>query len=296
VTAQTFISAEPIPSGTVVGQDNLAAIKNLGYRNMELWSQRLAGDCRMVDNIVSVLSANRAITTINQANTRYRVAAGGFQGVTDPSFVFALSDAGPFAVSQSDVFVLDNALGYVLNQDGTAQFSLQYSPANPYQFALPYAVVTFGGSLTGERAQSFFNYLGTIDADLWTGANAGFTQVPLNPFGPDNSMLFLIGSVPTPQFETGLYQAAITTREATYAPDNHGNPNVATAGAAFPGNDWSAAPDGDGYLVNLPNSPRLLSELAALRQAHLRAVSDLRAAITKGNVEDYLRNQFRCAQ
>jgi hypothetical protein len=292
--AQTYISAEPIPSGAVAGAANLAAIENLGYSNMALWAERLQG-CGIVGNIVNTLSENRAITTVTAANMRYQVAAGGFQGVTDPSYVFTLVDSGPFAASQSDIFVLDNALGYALNQDGTAQFSLRYNPNNPYDFSNVYAVVTFSGNLTGEDAQHFFNYLGTIDANLWTGTDAGFTQVPLNFFGPGNSMLFLIGDVSTSEFETGLYKAAATTRGALYSPlDNHGNPTVATAGAAFPGNDWSAYPNGNQYLVNVPNSPRLLSELAALRQTHLDAVSNLLAAIAKGDVQDYLNSRFRC--
>jgi hypothetical protein len=292
--AQTYISAEPIPSGTVVGADNLAAIEKLGYSSLAVWSQQLLGQCKIVDNVIGTLSAHRAISTVSQANTRFKVAAGGFQGVTDPSYVFAMQDSGPVAVSQSDVFVLNNALGYALNQDGTAQFSLQYNPANPYVFSIPYAVVSFDPNLTGQQAQSFFNYLGTIDAALWSGPNAGFTQVPLNPFGNDKSMLFLIGSTSTAEFESGLYQAAITTRGATYSPDNHGNPDVATAGAAFPGNDWGAFPAGDEYVANLPNLPGLVTDLEALRQAHLRAVSNLVAAIGKGNVDDYLQNQFKC--
>jgi hypothetical protein len=292
--AQTYISAEPIPSGTVVGAGNLASIENLDYATRAVWAQRLLS-CGIVSNIVNVLQENRAITTLNTINTRYQVAAGGFQGVTDPSYVFTMLDSGLFAVSQSDVFVLDNALGYALNQDGTAQFSLRYNPNNPYDFSNVYAVVTFAGNLTGVQAQGFFNFLGTIDPALWTGADAGFTQVPLNFFGPYDSMLFLIGDVSTSEFETGLYKAAITTPGATYSPlDNHGNPTVATAGAAFPGNDWSSYPNGYQYLVNLPNSPRLLNELAALRQTHLNAVWNLLAAIFAGDVEDFLTNRFHC--
>ncbi len=290
---QTYISSEPIPSGTVVGAANLAAIENLGYANMALWAQRLQS-CGIVDNIVATLAESRAITTLTVLNTRYQVAAGGFQGVTDPSYVFTLVDSGPLAVSQADVFVLDNALGYALNQDGTAQFSLRYNPNNPYDFSSVYAVVTFAGNLTGTGAQRFFNYLGTIDANLWTGTDAGFTQIPLNFLGPYNSMLFLIGDVSTAEFETGLYKAATTTPDATYSPLEDGRPSVATAGAAFPGNDWSAYPNGYQYLVNLPNSPGLLTELAALRQRHLVAVSNLLAAIARGDVEDYLTSQFRC--
>lgn len=293
-SAQTYISAEPIPSGTVVGAANLASIENLSYGVRALWAQRLAG-CGIVDNIVSALSRSGAITTLTGANTRYQVAAGGFQGVTDPSYVFTSVDSGPQAVSQSDVFVLDNALGYALNQDGTAQFSLRYDHGNPYDSPLDYAVVTFSQNLSGENAQGFFNYLGTIDPALWTGVDAGFTQIPLNLFSPANSMLFLIGAVPKHEFETGLYRAAATTRGAAYSPlDNHGNPAVATAGAAFPGNDWSTFPGGNQYLVNVSNSPGLLNELAALRQTHLNAVANLLAAIARGDVDDYLNNRFRC--
>jgi len=95
---QTYVSAEPIPSGTVVGAANLAAGESLGYANMALWSQRLLRECRIVDNIVDALLENRAITTLIPANTFYQVAAGGFQGVTDPSYVFTLVDSGPLAV------------------------------------------------------------------------------------------------------------------------------------------------------------------------------------------------------
>jgi hypothetical protein len=291
--AQTYISAEPIPSGVVVGAANLAAIESLGYGNMALWAQRLQR-CGIVDNIMATLSENQAITTLTRANTRYRVAAGGFQGVTDPSYVFSMRDSGPLAVSQSDVFVIDNALCYALNQDGTAQFSLQYNPSNPYDFSIAYAVVKFNGNLTGEKAQDFFNYLGTIDTALWTGTDAGFTQIPLKPRGAYNSMLFLIGNVSVSEFETGLFNAATTTQGATYLPLDHGNPSVATAGVAFPGNDWSAFPNGDEYLVNISNSPALLSELAAVRSKHLVAVSSLLSAIASHDVDDYLNSQFRC--
>ena len=69
---------------------------------------------------------------------------------------------------------------------------------------------------------------------------------------------------------------------------------MATAGVAFPGNDWSAFPNGDEYLVNISNSPALLSELAAVRSKHLVAVSSLLSAIASHDVDDYLNSQFRC--
>jgi hypothetical protein len=299
--AQTYVSAEPIPSQDIVGTANLTKILNLGYPNLELWSQRLLNDCHVVQNVINVLSDNRAITTVTFGNTRYKVAAGGFEAVTDPTYVLTFDDSSPAAASASDIFVLDNALGYALNQGGTAQFSLQFSTKNPFVFALDYAVVTFGGFLSGVQAQQFFNYLGTIDPKLWSGTDAGFTQVnisnnPVNNYLLDDSMLFLIGAVPKQEFIQGLYAAATTTTNAGYSPlANNGNPATAKAGAAFPGNDWIAFPNGDGYLTNIPNaSSELLNALAALRQQHLQAVTNLLNAIDKGNVATYLNNQFKC--
>jgi len=137
------------------------------------------------------------LTTVKDSNTRYLVAAGGFEGLTKPSFVLTIETSGPLAASAVDIYTLDNALGYVLNQSGTAQFSIPYDKKNPFEFPLEYAVVTYAGTLTGERAREFFDHLGTVDPALWTGTNAGFTQInfsdsAVNNFMANNSMLFLI--------------------------------------------------------------------------------------------------------
>src|SRR5262245_42109208 len=153
--SQTYVSAEPIPSPDIVGTANLTKILNLGYPNLELWSQRLLNDCHIVQNLINVLSEHRAITTLTSANTSYKVAAGGFEAVTDPTYVLTFDDSSPAAASAADIFVLDNALGYVLNQSGTAQFSLRFNNKNPFVFALDYAVVSFGGFLSGIQAQQF---------------------------------------------------------------------------------------------------------------------------------------------
>jgi hypothetical protein len=179
---------------------------------------------------------------------------------------------------------------------------LHYNPNNPYEFSNQYAVVTFAEALTGEHAEEFFNYLGTINPALWTGTDAGFTQInfsnsPLNNYRLNDSMLFLIGDVPTSEFINGLFEAAITTTGATYWPIGWSGPTVATAGAAFPGNDWIAYPGGDQYLSNLVNpSPQLLRDLAALRRKDLQAVANLLNAIEQGNVTQYLTSQFTCPQ
>ena len=286
-SATTYISAEPIPNENVVGAANLTKILSIGYPNLELWSVRLLNDCHMVDNVIYTLSSNGAITTINAGNTSFSVAAGGFEAVTNPSFVFNMKDSGNGAASYSDVNVLDNALGYVLNQGGTVHFS----PDNPkaYAFSLDYAVVSFGSSLTGLQAKAFFDYLGTIDPALWSGTFAGFTQT-------GTSMLFLKPATTKQQFVTGLSTAASTYPWATYTTlNNNGQPTTAKAGIAFPENDWLLYPAGDPYLANLGNpSQKLLNELAALRQQHLRAVADLLSAIDKGNVSNYLNHQFKC--
>jgi hypothetical protein len=296
VSAQTYVSAEPIPSVQIVGKDDLAKIEGVGYSRLAEWSRRLLDDCSIVQNVISTLSDNKAISTIHPSNTRYRVSAGGFEGVTDPSYVFRIEDSGPLAASATDIFVLDNALGYALNQGGTAQFGLTYDPSNPYTSPLAYAVVTFEGFLTVEGAQKFFNYLGTINPALWSGRNAGFTQIELNDFGPSNSMLFLIGNVSKKEFVTGLSTAAATTPGATYSPlEKNGTPTTSTAGEAFPGNDWRTSPGGAGYLSHLANpSPQLLNQLDALRHTHLRAVADLLRAINDGDVSGFLGEQFKC--
>jgi hypothetical protein len=294
VTATTYISAEPIPSRDVVGQNALAMILSVGYPNLELWSNRLLNDCNIVQNVIDVLASNGAISSVNPGNTMVRVAAGGFEGITDPSYVFTVQDSGPNAVSAVDIDVLDNALGYVLNQGGTAHFSPDNARA--YDFSLDYAVVTFVGTLTGVHAKGFFDYLGTIDPALWSGQFAGFTQIDFQSSPTNNSMLFLKPAATKQQFITGLSTAASTTPDATYVTlNNHGQPTTAKTGVSFPGNDWIAFPNGDQYLAKLGNpTPQLLSELAALRQRHLQAVANLLNAIQKGKVTLYLNNQFRC--
>jgi hypothetical protein len=294
VRATTYISVEPIPSRDVVGQDALARILSVGYPHLEQWSNQLLNECGIVHEVINALASHGAISTVHAGNTSVRVAAGGFEAVTNPSYVFTVRDSGPDAVSEADVDVLDNALGYVLNQGGTAHFSPDNARA--YFFSLDYAVVTFADFLTGVEAKEFFDYLGTIDAALWSGRFAGFTQIDFQDSPTNNSMLFLKPATSKRRFITGLSAAADTTPDATYVTlNNNGEPTTAKAGIAFPGNDWIAFPDGDQYLLRLGEpSPQLLSQLAALRRLHLQAVASLLKAIDKGNVGVYLNHQFKC--
>jgi len=111
-------------------------------------------------------------------------------------------------------------------------------------------------------------------------------------------MLFLQPDVSKRQFVSGLSTAARRYPWATYETlDKQDRPTTATAGVAFPGNDWVQFPNGDQYLANLGNpSPRLLSILASLRQLHLVAVANLLNAIDRGIVSRYLNHEFRCPE
>jgi hypothetical protein len=287
------MSVEPVPSRDVVGDDGLAAIRGIGYGNLERWSQLLLNECHMVESVIDALSRNGAIDSITFFNRHVVVAAGGFEGGTNPSFVFTLQDSGAGAVTEADVNVLGNALGYVLNQGGTAHFSPDNFKA--YAFPLDYAIVTFAGPLSGQDAQAFFEFVGTIDEALFSGLFAGFTQIDLPGSTTNNSMLFLQPAVSKRRFISGLSAAAEDVQGASYSPlKNNGTPTTARAGVAFPGNDWLAFPLGDQYLANIGGSAELRRELASLRLLHLNAVLNLLDAIEDNRVDQYLAMQFRC--
>jgi hypothetical protein len=292
VVATTFMSVEPIPGGQVVGGPTLALIESAGYENLELWSNLLLNQCGIVQSTVDALSADGAIRTVNAGNTSVLVAAGGFEGITHPSFVFTIRDSGPDPVSAADVEVLDNALGYVLNQEGTAHFSPDNFKA--YAFALDYAVVTFEGD--GRGAQAFFEYLGTIDAALFSGQFAGFTQIAFPGLAPEQLDAVPEASGVEEPIHCGAVRGLKTTPGASYFPlKNHGQPTTLRAGISFPGNDWITFPRGEEYLSRLGNpSSQLLADLAALQQAHLDAVDDLVQAIQNGRLSHYLGPQFAC--
>jgi hypothetical protein len=293
-SAITYMSIETVPNSAVVGEDDVVTIRSIGYANLERWSQRLLDQCRVVDSVIDALTANAAIrSVILNNNTRVVVAAGGFEGGTNPSFVFTVKDSGPDSVTEADVDVLGNALGYVLSQGSTAHFSPDNFKA--YAFPLDYILVTFSGMLSGEGAQAFFEHLGTIDEALFSGLFAGFTQVDLPGSLTNNSMLFLQPAVSKRRFISGLSEAVEdVVPRASYLPlKNNGAPTTARAGVAFPENDWLAFPDGDQYLANVGTSAQLLTELAALRQRHRDAVTSLLAAIEEDGVEEFLA-QFTC--
>ena len=294
-SAITYMSIETVPNKDVVGvgEDVVITIRSIGYANLERWSQRLLVECRVVDSVIAALTDDAAISSVTSTNTRVVVAAGGFEGGTNPSFVFTVKDSGAGSVTEADVDVLGNALGYVLSQGSTAHFSPDNFKA--YAFPLDYILVTFSGTLSGDEAQAFFEHLGTIDEALFSGLFAGFTQVDLPGSSRHNSMLFLQPAVSKRRFISGLSAAVEDEPRASYSPlKNNGAPTTARAGVAFPENDWLASRDGEQYLANIGGSARLRSDLAVLRLRHLAAVDRLLEAIEEGGVEEYLATQFTC--
>jgi hypothetical protein len=142
VSATTYISVEPIPNRDVVGEADLTLIRSIGYERLARWSELLLSECGAVDSVIEALTAHGAITSVMpDVNTRFVVAAGGFEGATNPSYVFTVEDSGPNGVTMHDVDVLDNALGFILSQGATVHFSPDNAKA--YDFVLDYAVVTF---------------------------------------------------------------------------------------------------------------------------------------------------------
>jgi hypothetical protein len=292
-SATTYMSVEPVPNRDIVGEGDLATIRSIGYANLERWSQRLLDQCRVVESTIDALLANAAISSVSLfVNARVVVAAGGFEGGTNPSFVFTMRDSEAGSVTEADVNVLGNALGYVLSQGGTTHFSPDNFKA--YAFPLDYALVTFLGTLSGDEAQDFFEHLGTIDAALFSGLFAGFTQIDLPGSTTNNSMLFLQPAVSKHRFISGLAAGVEDVPRASYSPlKNNGEPTTARAGVAFPGNDWLAFPHGDQYLANVGGSSQLRRELVALRLRHLEAVFGLLDAIEGDTIEEYLTT-FTC--
>lgn len=293
-SAVTYMSIEPVPNNAVVGDDVVVTLRSIGYARLERWSQRLLEECRVLDSVVDALTANGVIRSVTSINTRPIVAAGGFEGATNPSFVITVKDVGPGSVTAADVEVLGNALGFVLSQGSTVHFN----PDDPgaYAFPLNYIVVGLSGTVTGEEAEAFFEHVGTIDPALFSGLFAGFTQITRGSTLINNSMLFLQPAVRRRRFISGIAAAVRTEPRATYMPRRpNGMPTTAEAGVSFPFNDWTAFPDGDQYLANVGGSAQLRSELDALRARHLDAVAQLLDAIEENRVDEYLATQFSCS-
>ena len=78
--ANTYGSVEPIANPAVI---DTRPLRDQGLRVREAFAERLL-ECGIVDDVIKVLSSTRAITTVNDLNTRFEVGAGGFAGEHKP--------------------------------------------------------------------------------------------------------------------------------------------------------------------------------------------------------------------
>jgi hypothetical protein len=268
--ADTYGSVEPIANPAVIDTRTLRD-EPLAVR--EAFARRLL-QCGIVDQVTGALTSNGAIHTVNGLNTRFEVGAGGFMGETNPAYVYTVTDSGPNAASIADIKVLTDSLGYVLSQ-GSA-FLLDADDTSSFDFPANYVVLNFDRPPSLETSADLFETVGRIDPDLFSTDTSGYTQ-----YG--RAYLSLQSAVPDAQFIAGYVKAAKRFR-IEYTPIVNGQPSLFQGGAAFPGNDWTADPQGQGYLARIPR--RSHKALGQIRQFHLRFTRAALALIAARNERD----------
>jgi hypothetical protein len=251
--AETLGSVEPIASTTVVDIAPLVA-QDLDVRTA--FAERLL-QCGIVDDVEGLLSKQGVTRSINDRNTRFRVAAGGFAGNTNPTYAFTVLDSGPNAATHADFQRLTDSLGYVMSQDSV--FLLDGDDPTTFDFPANYVILEFRRIPRLEQSAQLFETVGRIDPALFETDTSGYTQF-------DRAYLSLQSDVPDGQFIAGYVQAA-RQFGVVYTPIIDGKPSLFVGSAAFPGNDWVVFPDGEDYLSRLPR--RIHDELARLRGFHL---------------------------
>ena len=264
--ASTYGSVEPIANPAVI---DTQALREQPLRVREAFARQLL-QCGIVDRVRDTLTATGAITTINDLNTRFAVSAGGFAGETNPSYVYNIVDDGPNGASQEDIKVLTDSLGYVLSQ--ASAFLLDADDPLSYDFPANYVVLNFRAPPSIARAAALFRTVGRIDPELFSTDTSGFTQ-----FG--RAYLSLQSDVPDEQFIAGYFRAAAEFG-VEYTPIVNGQPGLFQGGAAFPGNDWIASPQGEEYLERIPAAAH--RGLARIRAFHLRITEAVVRFLEKG--------------
>jgi hypothetical protein len=261
--ANTFGSVEPIPNPAVL---DTALLRDQPLDVREAFARRLL-QCGAVDQVIGALSSAGAIGTINDQNTGFAVAAGGFAGSTNPAYAYTVADRGANAASHADISVLTDSLGYVFSQ-GSA-FLLDGDNAASFDFAANYVVLNFDHVPTIEESAALFALVGQIDPELFETDTSGYTQ-----FG--RAYLSLQSAVPDRQFINGYVQAAAQAG-LEYTPIVKGKPSLFEGGAAFPWNDWTASPGGEDYLSRIPAAGH--AALGRIREANLQFTRDALAKI-----------------
>ena len=263
----SYGAVEAIPNPAVVDTQPL---RSLSLSVREALVERVVV-CGYVDRVLDALSDADAITTIDDDNSAFAVAAGGFAGRTTASIAYTVVDSGPDAATERDIEVLTNSLGYVFSQ-GSA-FLLDADDPTSFDFPASYVVVLFDETPAIEESAAFFESVGAIDPELFSTSTSGYTQ-----YGP--AYVSLQSDVPDAQFIAG-YVAAAAAAGLEYTPIVAGTPSLYEGGAAFPGNNWRTNPQGQAYLARIPAASH--DELAEVRAAHLRLIEHAQQVIARGH-------------
>ena len=253
--AGTYGSVEPIANPAVL---DTRPLRDQPLEVREAFADRLL-ECGVVDTVVDVLTLTDTIGTINNLNTSFAVAAGGFMGSTNPTYAYTVIDSGPNAASNDDIKVLTDSLGYVFSQ-GSA-FLLDADDTSSFDFPANYVVLNFSGTPAIEESAALFETVGEIDPELFETDSSGYTQYGF-------AYLSLQSFVPDQQFIDGYVEAA-SRFGVEYTPVVNGDPSLFSGGAAFPGNNWNTNPDGEDYLARIPSQSH--AALAEIRRFVLRA-------------------------
>jgi hypothetical protein len=264
--ANTYGSVEPIANPAVI---DTRLLRDQPLKVREAFATRLL-QCGIVSQVVDALFSTGAITTINDLNTHFAVGAGGFNGNTTVSYVYTVIDDGPNAASHQDINVLTDSLAYVMSQ-GSA-FLLDADNPSSFDFPATYVVLNFltPPSLAGSAA--LFETVGRIDPELFQSDSSGYNQ-----YG--RAYLSLQSFVPDEQFIAGYIRAAAEFG-VEYTPIVNGAPSLFQGGAAFPGNDWSVNPRGEGYLARIPAQSH--RALGRIRASHVRTTRDVLRMLRSG--------------
>jgi len=282
--ASTYGSVEPIANPAVIDTRPLRD-QSLDVRTA---FARQLFQCGIVDQVIHALSSSGAVSTINGLNTRFEVGAGGFNGNTNPAYVYTVIDSGPNAARIADISVLTDSLGYVLSQ-GSA-FLLDADNTASFDFPANYVVLNFAAPPSIADSAALFETVGRIDPQIFSTDTSGYTQ-----YG--RAYLSLQSDVPDAEFIAGYVQAA-DEFGVEYTPIVNGQPSLFQGGAAFPGNNWRTKPNGEGYLARIPAQTH--AALGQIRDFHLRVTRDVLKKLKQGNDHDDgdkgLREvmQFKC--
>ena len=278
--ASTFGSVEPIANPAVI---DTRPLRDQPLEIRAAFAERLF-QCGIVDQVIQVLSSTHAISTINGLNTRFQVGAGGFNGHTNPAYVYTVIDSGPNAASLDDVKIMTDSLGYVMSQ-GSA-FLLDADDTSSFDFPANYVVLNFPAPPPLAQSAALFEAVGRIDPKLFSTDTSGYTQ-----YG--RAYLSLESDVPDSEFIAGYVQAA-QQFGLEYTPIVDGQPSLFQGGAAFPGNNWRRNPGGEQYLSRIPAQSH--EALGQLRAFHLRVTSEVLKRLGHGNDKHDEREvtQFSC--